>query len=1122
MFFPVSESRSADLFVLSDPSSAHATAPRVAARVTGKLACLVAAPGRPTLTWSTLRSFTTPRQLRYGARLTNSLPRPKPVLAYTASIARSPLIPAPRLLRYPVQHTSLLHYFTPEGDVENTLEPDIESVGKQGLKPMKLFLQFIATPTADTPGTTLLLHFDDRRYIIGHVSEGTQRACVERGIRLSRVSDIFFTGRTEWKNNGGLMGLLLTLADSMTASTQAALDVEYAKLGEMESKLAWAGEGTPTAENLKKQIERRREHIAKISADAVRNASLRLHGAPNLAHSLATGRTFVCRKGMPISIQEFGDDGVENVDLSNPTWADENVKTWAMAVRPSNSRAPSPRNGKRSYTEYKEVEYPDGVSPEYAAQRKVARAECGHVVSEMFNSNWRPDVLVEMPLSQVPMPAAIFVKNAETGKVEEYTGPKPGDEGEIPDINVLVRKPWPGATIEKLPDTSPSPVSMSYIIRSHDLRGKFDTKKATELRVKPGADFGRLARGESVVSMDGETITSEMVLGAPRPGRGMAILDLPSTDYIEPLLNRPEWNTPEAIASLEVCVWILGPGVAEDRRLQEFMTSKTEYKHIVSSADYCANPIVFKAVGRATTHFSVLDEERYQVPLHNNRRLPPPGWNQETKPGIQTAVTGLTVEMEPNFKITLDKKQEATLDIKYIKNGVRDNVLREASQIRQQLERPEFVEKHDTLRQKIPGSDAEIIALGTGSSLPSSYRNVSGTLLRVPGSGSYLLDAGEGTLGQLRRVLSPSEFTEVMRDLKMIWISHLHADHHLGTVSMIKAWHREVFGCDPPATAGPESEEDIRKVLSEKRLFVVSAKHMLSWLTEYACAESYGFNKIVPLIAQSATDSDGNVSAWYYYNPVDKTGQPITLPDSTQSAGHRLQFYPENDLTSLFQQATGLQSLLTVPVPHCTGAKAVSLTFPSGFKLSYSGDCRPSPLFTTIGQNSTVLLHEATFEDEMKPDAIAKRHSTVSEALMVAKKMNAAVVVLTHFSQRYREMPVVNRDKVRLARFDDYARAQKSSSTATVGGASEVDGIAPKVRDIPATDGTEDSHSHGTVLVHVSGSGEDRDDEGGLSPDVPVVLAFDYMRLKVGDAMKAEAYMPAFRKYLMSAEDVES
>jgi ribonuclease Z len=48
-----------------------------------------------------------------------------------------------------------------------------------------------------------------------------------------------------------------------------------------------------------------------------------------------------------------------------------------------------------------------------------------------------------------------------------------------------------------------------------------------------------------------------------------------------------------------------------------------------------------------------------------------------------------------------------------------------------------------------------------------------------------------------------------------------------------------------------------------------------------------------------------------------------------------------------------------------------------------------------------VLIHEATFEDDMAAQARAKKHSTVGEALGVAREMGAGLVVLTHFSQRY-------------------------------------------------------------------------------------------------------------------------
>lgn len=63
---------------------------------------------------------------------------------------------------------------------------------------------------------------------------------------------------------------------------------------------------------------------------------------------------------------------------------------------------------------------------------------------------------------------------------------------------------------------------------------------------------------------------------------------------------------------------------------------------------------------------------------------------------------------------------------------------------------------------------------------------------------------------------------------------------------------------------------------------------------------------------------------------------------------------------------------------------------------------------------SVILVHEATMDDDRAGDAARKWHSTVGEALGVAKRVAAAVqraggafsgVVLTHFSQRYPSIP---------------------------------------------------------------------------------------------------------------------
>lgn len=53
--------------------------------------------------------------------------------------------------------------------------------------------------------------------------------------------------------------------------------------------------------------------------------------------------------------------------------------------------------------------------------------------------------------------------------------------------------------------------------------------------------------------------------------------------------------------------------------------------------------------------------------------------------------------------------------------------------------------------EDITREDVEIVLLGTGSSQPSKYRNVSSIFINLFSKGSVLLDCGEGTLGQLKR-----------------------------------------------------------------------------------------------------------------------------------------------------------------------------------------------------------------------------------------------------------------------------------------------------------------------------------------------------------------------------------
>lgn len=348
---------------------------------------------------------------------------------------------------------------------------------------------------------------------------------------------------------------------------------------------------------------------------------------------------------------------------------------------------------------------------------------------------------------------------------------------------------------------------------------------------------------------------------------------------------------------------------------------------------------------------------------------------------------------------------------KLARGDVTKDVLRMAAQAKTRISDPVFIAKVEKAEADIPNRDAEIISLGTGSAMPSKYRNVSATLVRVPGFGSYLFDAGENTLGQLRRVFG-DESPSVLRDLKVIWISHLHADHHLGTASVIKAWHEETTKSNPSA-----------------KLVIASHGHMIDWVHEYADVEDFGLKRLV-LVRLNAHQSKARLCEPRIFSPKE---------------------------TEQF----GLAKIDAVGVNHCFGALATVFTFPSGLKIAYSGDCRPSDPFVQIGQGATILIHESTFDDELRGDAIAKKHSTMSEAIDVGRRMGARRILLTHFSQRYQKIPILEED------FEIHPDARK---------------------------------------------------EDKAKVDEVILVAFDYMRVKLGEFRKAQAFLPAIQKLLEKAE----
>ncbi|KAK3302573.1 uncharacterized protein B0T15DRAFT_310298 [Chaetomium strumarium] len=861
---------------------------------------------------------------------------------------------------------------------------------------MLCYVQIVSTPTADTPGGCLMLHFDNRRYLFGRLAEGTQRTMVQRQVSLAKISDIFLSGRIDWHTTGGLLGMILTLADLKATSVAALEEVNE----ERRSK-------GKKAKDLKSSFA----------------AHLNIHGGKNLVHMLATARPFILRKALPVYPRELRHDPRSGEKEAGPDYEDENIRVWSIPVSNETSDAAGtsePRSPKkRKLSPSSDTDAGAGSSEE--ADQAIREA----VVRDMFCSKWNLDTLREMPLREVQLPAKIFIRN-DQGHLEQYQGPD-AESAPDPNMKVFVRLPWPASKVQHLPSTEPSRASMCYVVKCHPRRGKFNVEAARELGVEK-VNFKLLTAGQSVPGKDGITVTPDMVLGATLEGHGFAVVDIPFPEVIDDLVSRHEWSNPEIMNGIDTMYWILSESISlEDPRLHQFIQARPSIKHIVLGPDMCPNLLALESPASQLIKMNRVDEQRFPFPVFDAK--PPTDVNRELGAVAEPARSGLKFQLAPKQGFLTDRVVPLMDTGKPIWELATHTpqVLQLANTARQTISKPEFLAEVETSQRDLPSPETEIIPLGTGSAMPSKYRNVSAILVRVPGWGSYLFDCGENTLGQLRRSFGFQGADDVLRDLRAIYISHAHADHHLGTINVVDRWSQ----------------------VSDGKLAIIASPRYQSFVREFQSVQPLrgSNNRLVHANlrpAAAGSSAKPGTLAKAYFNDADFDDDP-TFP-------------------------TSLPRIEAVYVDHCYEATAGVLTFPdTGLKIAYSGDCRPSTPFAELGRGAHLLIHECTFEDELAGDAHAKKHSTLSDAIRVGREMQARRILLTHFSQRYPKLPVIDEAK----------------------------------------------------LVGSNDDGEDGEDgERGKTErrDVEVLFAFDMMRVKLGEFKQAKQFLPALRELLKVEE----
>jgi len=270
--------------------------------------------------------------------------------------------------------------------------------------------------------------------------------------------------------------------------------------------------------------------------------------------------------------------------------------------------------------------------------------------------------------------------------------------------------------------------------------------------------------------------------------------------------------------------------------------------------------------------------------------------------------------------------------------------------------------------------------LGTAAARPTVGRNVSALSVQREGD-LMLFDCGEGTQRQMMRYQTGFA-------LQSIFFTHLHADHFLGVIGLLRTMALQDRS-EPIVLYAPlggrrileqairlgvdrvgfpvEVEELVpgdRVAREEYDVLAFPVEHGIAALG-YALVEHERLGRFHPERARELGVPEGPL-----FGRLHK-GEPVTVDGRTISPS----------------------DVVGPPRP--------------GRRVVYTGDTAPSERVVEVAHGCDLLIHECTFGDEEAERARQTGHATASEAARVALAADVRRLVLTHISARYAESPAI-------------------------------------------------------------------------------------------------------------------
>jgi ribonuclease Z len=264
-------------------------------------------------------------------------------------------------------------------------------------------------------------------------------------------------------------------------------------------------------------------------------------------------------------------------------------------------------------------------------------------------------------------------------------------------------------------------------------------------------------------------------------------------------------------------------------------------------------------------------------------------------------------------------------------------------------------------------------ALGTASQVPTRERNHNGYFLKFDDEG-FLFDCGEGTQRQM--IFSELSATQITK----ILITHFHGDHCLGL-------------------AGIFQRLSLDKVPHTVQLFYPkSGQKFVNNLRNASIYNNLAEIEEVPFENEGVIFSSKKLKV-----------ETLKLSHTVESFGYRI---IENDSFTMLPKKLNKFGIQGRNIGKLKDAGEIEINgkiikvedcgeFKRGQVVAFVMDTRICENAYKLAENADLLVCESTYLKSETTDAHKNGHLTATQAAEIAKKSNANLLALTHFSQRY-------------------------------------------------------------------------------------------------------------------------